>query len=149
MASYLSNAQKNFINEVIDDVFDTFSREIVVYSNPQETVISTSASYNYFYDKDIPQVETKEFTTVKNTFQAKIKYLDQSKAPLPGGDTQQKIEYPAGSVKIKVPLAAYAIIKEARRVEFDGRRYAITSDSKPYGMFGPRYYSFILSPINE
>ncbi len=82
MASYLSNAQKNFINEVIDDVFDTFSREIVVYSNPQETVISTSASYNYFYDKDIPQVETKEFTTVKNTFQAKIKYLDQSKANL-------------------------------------------------------------------
>ena len=145
MASYLSAAQKNFINEV----FDTFSREITVYSNPKETVISTSASYNYFYDKDVPQVESKEFTTVQNTFQAKIKYLDQSKAPVPGADTQQKIDYPAGSVKIKVPAAAYAILKEARRVEFDGRRYAISSDSKPYGMFGPRYYSFILFPINE
>jgi len=149
MASYLSAAQKNFINEVIDDVFDTFSREITVYSNPKETVISTSASYNYFYDKDVPQVESKEFTTVQNTFQAKIKYLDQSKAPVPGADSQQKIDYPAGSVKIKVPAAAYAILKEARRVEFDGRRYAISSDSKPYGMFGPRYYSFILFPINE
>ena len=149
MASYLSDAQKNFINEVIDDVFDTFSREITVYSNPKETVISTSASYNYFYDKDFPQIESKEFTTVQNTFQAKIKYLDQSKAPVPGADSQQKIDYPAGSVKIKVPAAAYAILKEARRVEFDGRRYAISSDSKPYGMFGPRYYSFILSPINE
>ena len=149
MASYLSDAQKNFINEVIDDVFDTFSRQITVYSNPRETVISTSSSYNYFYDKDVPAIENKEFTTVSNTFQAKIKYLDQAKAPLPGADTQQKIDYPAGSVKIKVPASAYGILKEARRVEFDGRRYAITSDSKPYGMFGPRYYSFILSPINE
>lgn len=149
MASYLSTAQKDFINEVIDDVFDTFSREISVYSNPQETVISTSSSYNYFYNADIPSVDNREFVTVKNTFQAKIKYLDQSKAPVAGADTQQKIEYPNGSVKIKVPAAAYAILKEARRVEFDGRRYSIASDSKPYGMFGPRYYSFILSPINE
>lgn len=149
MASYLSTVQKNFINQVIDNVFDTFSREIAVYSNPRETVISTSASYNYFYDKDIPSVDNKQFTTIKNTFQAKIKYLDQSKTPVAGADTQQKIEYPSGSVKIKVPAAAYDILKEARRVEFDGRRYLISSDSKPYGMFGPRYYSFILSPINE
>jgi hypothetical protein len=57
--------------------------------------------------------------------------------------------YPAGTVKIKVDAAAWPFLKEARKVEFDGRRYQISSDYKPNGMFGPRYYSFLLTPINE
>ena len=66
-----------------------------------------------------------------------------------GTDSQQKVLYPVGSVKIKVDATGYNYLKEARKVEFDGRRYGIGSDRKTYGMFGPKYYSFILTPINE
>jgi type IV secretory pathway protease TraF len=68
---------------------------------------------------------------------------------MPGSSAQDKLMVPAGTVKIKVAEDGYLVLKEARKVEFDGRRYSIVSDNKPYGMFGPKYYSFFLSPINE
>ena len=147
-SSYLTTAQKNFINSVFDDIHETFARTITVISNPQVTVITTSATYNYFYDKDNGN-STVEYTENKQTFKARIKYVNNNTEVLPGSSAQDKLILPAGSVKIKVPEAAFLILKEARKVEFDGRRYSIVSDNKPYGMFGPKYYSFFLSPINE
>lgn len=147
-SSYLTATQKDFINSAFDNIHETFSRTITVISNPQVTVISSSATYNYFYDKDNGN-STVEYIENKQTFKARIKYISNNTEFAPGSSGQDKLFLPAGSVKIKVPEAAFLILKDARKVEFDGRRYSIVSDNKPYGMFGPKYYSFILSPINE
>lgn len=73
----------------------------------------------------------------------------RSKVSLTGAEAQQRIVYPVGTIKIKVPADAFVYLKEARRIEFEGRRYSIVSDYKPFGIFGPKYYAFILSPIDE
>ena len=62
---------------------------------------------------------------------------------------QDKIILPTGTVKIKVNLEGYEYVREAKRVELDGRRFSIKSDGKPLGMFGPQYYEFILIPMDE
>jgi hypothetical protein len=46
-------------------------------------------------------------------------------------------------------LEGYEYVREAKRVELDGRRFSIKSDGKPLGMFGPQYYEFILIPMDE
>lgn len=147
--SYISTNEKNFINSAFDNIHETFARTITVISNPKLTVISSSPTYNYFYDKDSSDSETVEYTENKQTFKARIKYVNNSLEQIPGSSAQDKLMIPAGTVKIKVAEDGYLVLKEARKVEFDGRRYSITSDNKPYGMFGPKYYSFFLSPINE
>lgn len=147
-SSYLTTVQKDFINSAFDNIHETFARTITVISNPQMTVITTSPTYNYFYDKDNGN-STVEYAENKQTFKARIKYVSNNTEILAGSSAQDKLILSAGSVKIKVPEAAFSILKEARKVEFDGRRYSIVSDNKPYGMFGPKYYSFFLSPINE
>jgi hypothetical protein len=147
-SSYITSAQKAFINSAFDNIHETFSRTITVISNPQMTVISSSPTYNYFYDKD-SGASTVQYSENKQTFKARIKYINNNLENMPGSNAADKLAIPAGTVKIKVAEDGYIALKEARKVEFDGRRYSIVSDNKPYGMFGPKYYSFILSPINE
>lgn len=148
--SYISDSQKEYINSIFDDVFETFQRSITVIMNPEMTVLTTSPSYNAFYGTDDSRaVNEPTYTTKSYTFKAKIRYLSNDKPMYPGSTNQTRMLYPAGTVKIKVDAAAWPYLKEARKVEFDGRRYQFASDYKPNGMFGPRYYSFLLTPINE
>ena len=154
MAGFLSENQKNNIRSIIDQIHDTFAREITVFKIGQRTVIASSPTYNALYRQQSVNTSTTE---VSQTFQARIKYVDigeeflsNSKA---GNDSnnggQDKIIIPTGTVKIKVNLEGFNYVKEAKRVELDGRRFAIKSDGKPLGMFGPQYYEFILTPIDE
>jgi hypothetical protein len=147
--SYISAAQKSFINSAMDNIHETFAREITVIMNPTLVVISTSPSYNHFYKRDLDNTSYSQLEPQSFTFKARISYVNQTQGVFPGAQLQQKIIYPSGTVKIKVQYDGYVKLKEARKVDLDGRRYSIASDYKPYGMFGPQYYSFLLSPIDE
>ena len=147
MAGFLSENQKKNIKSIIDQIHDTFAREITVFKIGQRTVISSSPTYNALYKQQSSNTVTTE---VSQTFYARIKYVDMNeellKNPNPG---QDKIIMPTGVVKIKVNLEGFNYVKEAKRVELDGRRFSIKSDGKPLGMFGPQYYEFILTPLDE
>jgi hypothetical protein len=147
MAGFLSENQKTNIKSIIDQIHDTFAREITVFKIGQRTVISSSPTYNALYKQQSSNTVTTE---VSQTFYARIKYVDMNeellKNPNPG---QDKIIMPTGVVKIKVNLEGFNYVKEAKRVELDGRRFSIKSDGKPLGMFGPQYYEFILTPLDE
>jgi len=153
MAGFLSENQKTNIKSIIDQIHDTFAREITVFKIGQRTVISSSANYNALYRQQSSNTETTE---VSQTFQARIKYVEMSETLLQDSQSnssyssgQDKIILPAGTVKIKVNLEGYEYVREAKRVELDGRRFSIKSDGKPLGMFGPQYYEFILIPMDE
>jgi hypothetical protein len=150
MAGFLSENQKTNIKSIIDQIHDTFSREITVFKIGQRTVISSSANYNALYRQQSSNTETTE---VSQTFQARIKYVEMSETFLQDSQSnssgQDKIILPAGTVKIKVNLEGYEYVREAKRVELDGRRFSIKSDGKPLGMFRPQYYEFILIPMDE
>lgn len=148
--SYISASQKDYINSIFDDVFETFARYITVIMNPEMVVATTSPTYNGFYGADTNSAANEPtYTTKSYTFKAKISYISNQKAPYFAAVNQQRMMLPMGSVKIKVGADAFPYLKEAKKIEFDGRRYDITSDYKPNGIFGPRYYSFLLTPINE
>ena len=148
--SYISAAQKDYLNGIFDNVHETFAREITVYMNPEKTIMVASPTFNALYDADLSSaVNQPEYTPVSYKFKARIHYMSQDQSIFPGAEGQQRIVYPVGTIKIKVPADAFGYLKEARRIEFEGRRYSIVSDYKPFGIFGPKYYAFILSPIDE
>ena len=148
--SYISSSQKDYINGIFDDVFETFARYITVIMNPEMVVATTSSTYNGFYGADTNSaVNEPTYTSKSYTFKAKISYVSNQKSIYPAAVNQQRMMYPEGTVKIKVGTDAFPYLKEAKKIEFDDRRYDIVSDYKPNGIFGPRYYSFVLTPINE
>lgn len=153
MAGFLSENQKNNIKSIIDQIHDTFAREITVFKIGQRVAISSSPNYNALYRQQSSNTSTTE---VSQTFQARIKYVEMNEELLQDSSSnsayssgQDKIILPAGTVKIKVNLEGYEYVREAKRVELDGRRFSIKSDGKPLGMFGPQYYEFILIPMDE
>lgn len=152
--SYLTQAQKESIGSIIDNVHTTFAREIVIFKIGQRVAISNDSSYNAFYaSQSEPERETVSLTT-----KARIKYVkaEESLFSIKDGSlasgNQDKIVLPAGSIKIKVDQEAKNFISGAQRIEVDGNRYSVVSNGRLIAMFGPSispYYEFILVPTDE
>ena len=149
--SLISDSQKNTIKAIIDDIHETFARNITVYEEGKKILISASSEYNGIYGKTSSGTASTSKTSVAHTIKARIKYINAREQNLSDGNisSQLGIETIDGSVRITVDQSGFVILKEAKRCEFEGRKYTIESKGNPTGIFGPQYYHFYLSPIEE
>lgn len=148
MASLLSVAKQQVINSVFVNLHDTFSRDIIVYKNAQKTITSQNAQFNSIYGNagKSTSIINQE---ISQTFQARIYYLDLKEEILSDSKSPaSKVILSNGSVKIVVDEVARDFIKEARRVEFDNKIFAINSEASPICLFDNLYYEFYLNPID-
>ena len=150
-SSYITQETKDQIYSAFDNIFATFARDIIIILNPEITIISTSSSYNALYQTDIDNKSPTPvtYTPVSYTVKAIIHYVNQDQSNLDVAAGQQKLVRPTGSLRIKIHESSLAYLSKAKKVEFDGRRYSLTSDRRPHGMFGPKYYSYLLTPIDN
>lgn len=149
--SLISSAQKNTIKSIIDDIHSTFAREIKVFEDGEKVLISSSSEFNSIYSRNSSGAETVQRIVVSHTVQARIKYINSKEKRLTDGDidSQLDIQLINGSVRITVDEDGFRLLKKAKRCEFEGRKYTINSKGNPTGIFGPQYYHFYLSPIEE
>ena len=148
--SLISDSQKNQIKAIIDDIHETFARNITVFEEGEKVLISASSEYNAIYGRARTGSTTTK-TVVSHTIKARIKYIDAQEETLSNSsiDFQSDIEIINGSVRITVNGDGFEILKEAKRCEFEGRSYKIVSKGNPTGIFGPQYYHFYLKPLDE
>ena len=149
--SLISDSQKNTIKAIIDDIHETFARNITVYEEGEKVLIAASSTYNGVYGRSNSGTKTTQKTIVSHTIKARIKYIDANAVNLADGNisSSPEIEMMDGSVRITVDEAGFEILKEAKRCEFEGRKYTIETKGNPTGIFGPQYYHFYLAPIEE
>lgn len=149
--SLISDSQKNTIKAIIDDIHETFARNITVYEEGRKVLIAASSEYNGIYGKTNSGQTSTTKTIVSHTVKARIKYINAREQNLSDSEvaSQLGIELIEGSVRITVDADGFEILKEAKRCEFEGRKYTINSKGNPTGIFGPQYYHFYLSPIEE
>ena len=150
--SLISDAQKTTIKAIIDDIHETFARTIVVYEDGERVLITTpNSTYNGIYGKIEGGGTSVSRTVVSHNIKARIKYIDAKDESLADGqiNSQLDISLINGSVRITVDGAGYDILREAKRCEFEGRKYEIVSKGQPTGIFGPQYYHFFLKPLDE
>jgi hypothetical protein len=148
--SLISESQKNTIKDIIDDIHETFARNITVYEEGEKILIASSSQFNGIYGRTSGGEATTQKTIVSHTINARIKYINADKDILnTSSSSQLGIEFVDGLVRITIDLAGFKILKDAKRCEFEGRKYTISSKGNPTGIFGPQYYHFYLSPIEE
>ena len=149
--SLISDSQKNTIKAIIDDIHETFARNITVYKEGRKVLIAASSEYNGIYGRTGGGSTSVNTTSVSHTIKARIKYIDAQEVNLSDGNlnSQLGIELVDGSVRITVDAAGFNILKEAKRCEFEGGKYEIVTKGNPTGIFGPQYYHFYLKPIEE
>ena len=149
--SLISDSQKNTIKAIIDDIHETFARNITVYEEGEKVLISASSEFNGIYGKTSTGSSSTRKVVVSHTVNARIKYINAQEQNFSDGNvsSQPDIDLVDGSVRITVNADGFDILKEAKRCEFEGRKYTIDSKGNPTGIFGPQYYHFFLSPIEE
>ena len=156
MAGFLSPDQISKVRDLASTLHTTFARTITVYKNAKKTLIASNSSWNSLYGRTNTGSDSSvEYTTVSQTFEARIYYDDMDTSyltddgPSEQGGTQNKIVVPDGTVRIVVKEDGYDYLGEARRVEFDGNKFIIESDGQPRGFTSNQFYTFILSPVDS
>ena len=154
MAGFLSSNMESAIDTMYDTLHETFAQTITVFKNSKRTVVSTNSKYNRIYGRtDTGSKSNIEYATESQSFEARVYYINMEEDYLSNSQNQQgtqnKIILPNGSVKIVVKSDAYEFIKEARRLELDGIRFAIKSDGEPRGLTSNKFYTFLLTPTDE
>tara|TARA_Y100000593_G_C4268116_1_gene315893 strand:+ start:291 stop:737 length:447 start_codon:yes stop_codon:yes gene_type:complete len=144
MASFLSNAQKNAIADVFDNMHDTFKRDIVIYQKENTIFVATNQTYNALYQRiqSAPTVRTEVSST---TVGARILYVDRQ-VEKEMGETRAQLNIPIseGIVRIKIEKDGYDLFKKAKEIELDGARYNIISDASAIGPFVVKFYTLYL-----
>tara|TARA_R110000868_G_scaffold342810_3_gene603710 strand:- start:1491 stop:1949 length:459 start_codon:yes stop_codon:yes gene_type:complete len=147
----ISDSQKNTIKAIIDDIHETFARNITVYEEGEKILIAASPEFNGIYGRTSSGQKTTSKTIVSHTLNVRIKYIDAKQHWFSDTEVKSQLDIKIidGSVRITTDLAGFEIMKKAKRCEFEGRKYTINSKGNPTGMFGPQYYEFYLEPIEE
>ena len=147
--SLISDPQKNAIKAIIDDIHETFARNITVYEEGRKILIAMSSQYNGIYGKTSSGSSSTSTSAVSHTIKARIKYIDANEKNLSNESIRSQIEVtlPDGSVRITVDAAGFNILKEAKRCEFEGGKYELATKGNPTGIFGPQYHHFYLKPL--
>lgn len=147
----ISEAQKNTIKSIIDDIHETFARNITVFKEGQLVSISASSQFNGIYGRVGDGKKSITKTVESKVIKARIKYIDAKELGMTDGNinSQLDISLVDGSVRITVDATGFELLKDATRCEFEGRRYTIESKGNPTGIFGPQYYHFYLKPMEE
>ena len=150
MAGFLSSSQISKIESLNDKLHETFAKTITVYKNGKKTLIAHDPKYNAVYGRNnLGKRDSIEYTIVSKSFSARIYYVKTEEELFNNESSQVKVIMPKGSVRIVVKEDGFKFIQEARRVEFDGRRFSIKTDGSPHGLTGNLFYTFLLTPLDE
>ena len=150
MASLLTDAEKTTCNNAMDDLHDTFARDVTIYQDAVVTVSSPSQSYNTIYGNagaTTPITYTPQSSTVSARLLYGKNYTDDYFANSQS-NSQLKIFLPEGEVRMIFKADDYATVSEAKRIEFDSQKFAIDSDFRAHGVFGVKFYTIYLKSVS-
>jgi hypothetical protein len=152
MASLLTDAEKKLIQSQLDDVRDTFFRDVYVYIKRSniDSINDVPLDFNPLYSS--PKQTTTHNTSRQNlekfTIQAVVKYENNQDDSVVDARSQMNLSGSEGRVRLKVKKEAYEKLKIASRVEVDGDLYALEGDAKHIGPFDSQYYQVNLKREN-
>jgi hypothetical protein len=141
MSDLFTPKEKESLSAELLHIHDTFSRDITVYKEAQKVIISTDPGFNHLYGDSASATNVKK-VPVKKIFKARIRYdLDNKNLVSNVGSNE------TSQVRIKLKLADYNYISDAKRIEFDGRMFHVDSDARAHGLFGVQFYTIFLRSV--
>ena len=150
MASLLTDAEKTTCNNAMDDLHDTFARDVYVYKDAVITVSTPSQSYNTIYGNagaTTPIAYTPQVSTVSARLLYGKNYTEDYFSSSQS-NSQLKIFLPEGQVRMIFKAADYSTLSQAKRIVFDAHKFAIDSDFRGHGVFGVKFYTIYLKYVS-
>lgn len=143
MANLIDNDQRLIYKSAIDDIADTFGRDITVWKSSSQIINSVEDDYDSFSDKGVKNVTyLPEF----KTFKARVKYIDRQEKEfgLAIANTSVDVTQEFQLVRIKVNIEANNYIRDCERITIDGINFTFLTVPRPHGLFEPDYFTIYL-----
>jgi hypothetical protein len=153
MPDLLTLSERADYASAMQDLHDTFARNIVIYQTATKTVVSTSPNHNFLYGSGPAQTVTED-VIVSGTYKARIHYPKESaleqflRAGGAKNDDQIQLKRKDWKVKLVVDITVKPILEKCERIEFDGTLFSVESDPRPHGVVGPQFWDYYLSALN-
>lgn len=143
----LSEYDKEKIHQVFDNIHDTFSREIEIYTNEQESIINIDNTANPLFPNKNNKNIHKNFKSYKK--KARIKYIgDQEKVVGIGSNNQLNLAFSRGEIRLKVDEETFNLIKNSTKIKVDDALCELISSPARPGPFSPNYWTIQLKRLN-
>ena len=148
MADLVTSSDKSDMESAIEDIHDTFARNITIFKNKKEVLISTNpvfkSTYNALYNK-LKHAPTTRKHVSQYTVKARIQYRPLQDEEDEGGiGAQVNVQFGIGELRLKLNAKAYTDLKFATKIEIDGILWRIVTDASRAGLFTPQYYVLYL-----
>lgn len=153
MADLLTVSERSSYQEAMQNLHDTFARDIVIYQTASKTLVSTNPKHNFMYGS-AGDGSAIEQVVISGTFKARIHYPNEAKLEQflrAGGsknDDQIQLKRRGWKVKLIVDESVKSILEKCERIEFDGVTYAVDSSARPHGVVGVQFWDFYLQSNN-
>lgn len=145
MPSLLSEVEKNNLTPLLEDLFDTFARDIIVHKEPKKVILNQSTNSLIGYEDDSNQ-DNFTYIPEQQTFKAKIKY--ENAQDIEAARTLEGFPnlLTQGIVKIKVRKDAKDYISDGKveRIEIDGKSFNLITDAAVKKFFNVTFYVYFL-----
>ena len=146
MASLLTSTQKAIFQKGLDDLFDTFKQDIVVYKEAQIDIIDVNQPRMFGYNERV-DISNINFIPVTGVFSALVNF-----------NSDQKQNYlnevgnliPKGNVSIKVKSDAYNFIENngaTLNIAINDTLYKITSSESFRRYITSDYYTYYFERV--
>lgn len=146
--SLLTTDQKNSLNNVFNDIHQTFGRPITIYQSATETVLVTNPDNNFLYQQ-APMNSLTSSVINSGVYTARILWgKKEDLVPFAGGGlAQNQIRLQEGHARIKLDPTGAAYIAGAERIVFDSYTMMVDTSPRPHGLFDPNFRTLYLKPV--
>ena len=149
MPSLISDTEKANLTGIFGDIFDTFSREIYIYKQPQKVVpsgVTINTAFIFGYEQGTWDTEyTYEYSS--GVYPAVIKYDSRLESPDYG---DMGVDQPVVVGSIKVKENAKTFIEDDRpveRVTVDGKDFKIVGQGRLQAFLNSKFYIFRIESL--
>lgn len=142
MPSLISATERANLTGIFGDIFDTFSRQMIVYKEPIKVRTSYDPANMVFGFGESQQEQPQTYTEVTGVYPAKILYKGQGARFVPDLDAQ----IPEGGCSVKVRLDAkdFIVNGKTEKLIVDGKTYKLDSEDQARTFLDSNFYVFIL-----
>ena len=147
MASLLTDADKASFKNSIVDLFDTFSRDLVVHKEPKKKITQVNPTTpNLPGYNESSNVENVEYIAESKSFKAMVRYNNKQSVET---DSFAGMQIPTGMVAIKVQSDAKDYINNGKteKIVLDGKSFKVASSDAVKDHFGYALYVYFIEEI--
>jgi hypothetical protein len=144
MSGLIPDDQKKAMDDVFDDIHDTFAREITMFKKEKQVFVATNNTYNALYSR-IKNEKGSSKVVEEVKIKARIAYAGNFEFLRQNSENEiMGIDIPSDHIRIKLNKEGYDILKQATDIEIDGELFNVSSDPAKSGMFSVKYYNILL-----